>query len=85
MSSNLERYTNESQNPTSISVTILIEQMFYLFSKSNVALKMVVSLPSYETFETGKSEGYLLGFSIFYKMELEIFLKDLSSKCYLLN
>lgn len=59
--------------------------MFYLFSESNVALKMAVSLPSPEVLETRQSEGYLLGFSTFNKMELEIFLKDLSSKYYLLS
>lgn len=59
--------------------------MFYLFSESDVPLKTAVPLSSPEASETGKSEGYLLGFSTFYKMELEIFLKDLSSKCYLLN
>lgn len=46
---------------------------------------MAVSLLSPEVLETGKSEGYLLRFSIFYNMELEIFFKDFSSKCYLLN
>lgn len=53
--------------------------MFCLFSESNVALKNA------EPLETGQSEGYLLGFSTFNKMELEIFLKDLSSKYYLLS
>lgn len=59
--------------------------MFYLFSESKVALKMTVSLPSPKALETGQSEGYLLGYSTFNNMELEIFLKGLSSKYYLLN
>lgn len=46
---------------------------------------MAVSLLSLEALETRKSEGYLLRYSTFYKMELEIFFKDFSSKCYLLN
>lgn len=67
----LESYTNECQNLTSIIVTVSVEEMFYLFSESNVAFKMAVSLPSPEALETGKAEGYLLGFSTFHKMELE--------------
>lgn len=59
--------------------------MFYLFSECSVPLKTAVPLSSPEALETGESEGYLLGFSTFYKMELEIFLKDWPSKCYLLN
>lgn len=58
--------------------------MFCLVSQM-YPLKMAVSLLSPEVLEIGKSEGYLLRFSTFYKMELEIFLEDLSSTCYLLN
>lgn len=78
MSSHFGELDNETHK-----VTISTEEMFYLFSELNVALKMAVSLPSPVALETGQSEGYLLRFSSFNKMELEIFLKDLSSKYHL--
>lgn len=85
MNFNSEELHIKSQNLTSSIETFSVEEIFYLFSESNVPLKLAVSLSIPEVLEAGESKVYLFGFSTFYKMELEIFLKDLSSKCYLLN